>query len=278
MLIVSSVVLAELILKKELFEFVLHHIVALVDSQSVAHPLAQVLVDVLGLVTLVNQKDRGVVRVVSNAPPNNLVDFADGGDFVPVVAHDSGRWQLETLLGKRASLNLIIPFEAVIQVCLLKVDPRIVDQQVRNSYDQTSSGHGILKVKAFRELSSTDAHKDALAVVVDVLLVCFVVSHGHVCVLILNEDLRLAEIKLRLLKLLIAVGDVRVGREEHQDATVDVLVKPVHQFAQVLVALIQVFIVKVELELVPLVVSGHDRREHLRFTYKVLSYKLHAKL
>ena len=169
----------------------------------------------VGLVALIDQEDRRVIVIVPYAAPNNLVDLSYGRDLVPVVAHDPKRWQLETLLGKRASLNLIIPFEAVIQVCLLKVDPRIVDQQVRNSNDQTSSGHGILKVKAFRELASTDAHKDALAVVIDVLLVCFVVSHGHVCVLILNEDLRLAEIKLRLLKLLIAVGDVRVGREEH---------------------------------------------------------------
>ena len=232
----------------------------------------------VGLVALIDQEYRRVIVIVPYATSNNLVDLSYGRDLVPVVAHDPERWQLETLLGKCASLNLIIPLEAVIQVCLLEVDPRIIDQQVRNANDQASSGHRILKVKAFRELASTDAHEDALAVVVDVLLVCFVVSHGHVGVLILNKNLSLTEIKLRLLKLLIAVGDVRVGREEHQDATVDVLVQPVNQFAQVLVALIQVFIVKVELELVPLVVSGHNRSEHLRFTYEVLSDELHAKL
>ena len=52
------------------------------------------LVDVLGLVPLIYQEDRGVIVVVADATPDDLVNFPDRGDLVPVVAHDPQRRQL----------------------------------------------------------------------------------------------------------------------------------------------------------------------------------------
>jgi len=49
-----------------------------------------------------------------------------------------------------------------------------------------------------------------------------------------------------------------------------------HQLAEVLVALIEIFIIEVEFELVALVVGADDGGEDLRLTDEVLTHQLHS--
>jgi hypothetical protein len=110
------------------------------------------------------------------------------------------------------------------------------------------------------------------------LFIRLIVFIGRSCVFVFNEDLGQSEIKLGFLKLLVAVRDVSVRREKHEDAAFDVDVQSVDQLAQVLVALVEVFVIKVELEFVALVVSRYDSSKYLGFPDEMLPNELHSEL
>ena len=93
-LLLLAIELPQLVFKEELLKFILHHIIVLIDSQAISDPLGKVLVDMFGLISLINQKYRCVIVVMPDAPSNNLVNFSDSRNFVPVIAHDPQCWQL----------------------------------------------------------------------------------------------------------------------------------------------------------------------------------------
>lgn len=45
------------------------------------------LVDMFRLVALINEKYRAIIVHVADTTANNLIYFADGCDFIPVVTH-----------------------------------------------------------------------------------------------------------------------------------------------------------------------------------------------
>jgi hypothetical protein len=69
-----------------------------------------------------------------------------------------------------------------------------------------------------------------------------------------------------------------VGRKKHQYAAFYVLVESMNKFAKIFVALVKILIVKIELELVTLIVSTHYRCKYLTLTDKMLTHKLHSEL
>lgn len=84
------------------------------------------LVNVVSLVALIDQKDTCVVVLVPNASANNLVDFPESRYFVPVVAYD---FQGRDLL---ACLTRMFQ-KTIVQILLFEIHARIINQQVWNA-------------------------------------------------------------------------------------------------------------------------------------------------
>ena len=81
-----------------------------------------------------------------------------------------------------------------------------------------------------------------------------------------------------LKKLLVTVLYVRVASEKHEYSALDSLVESVHESAEVLVTLVEVFVVEVKLELVAFEVVAHNSSKNLGIPYEMFIHQLHSKL
>ena len=75
-----------------------------------------------------------------------------------------------------------------------------------------------------------------------------------------------------------AISNVGVGSEEHQNSTFDRLVQTEDKFAKVFVALVKVLVVEIKLKLVALIVAADNRRKYLAFSNEVFTDQLHLKI
>ena len=85
--------------------------------------------------------------------------------------------------------------------------------------------------------------------ILDVLDVFLIILHALCVILILLEDLGLVEIEATLAELTVALLDVSVRGEEHQDTALDTLVQFEEEAAKVTERLLHVLVFEVKLEL-----------------------------
>ena len=100
--------------------------------------------------------------------------------------------------------------------------------------------------------------------ILDVLDVFLIILHALCVILILLEDLGLVEIEATLAELTVALLDVSVRGEEHQDTALDTLVQFEEEAAKVTERLLHVLVFEVKLELAAHEVWIDDGGENLR--------------
>lgn len=113
---------------------------------------------------------------------------------------------------------------------------------------------------------------------VDMDLVAFVVFWSDQRIFVFYENFSASEVDSRLKELLVAISDMRVGSKKHQDSSFDCLVQSEHKFTKVFVALVKIFVVEIELELVALIVIAYNRCEYLTLSNKVFTNQLNPEI
>ena len=87
-MVTLDLILSQLVLSEESPQIILKGVKFIVVSQSTFDPFAQLVVDDLLLIPLIDQEDARIITLVSDASTNDLVNFPDCSHFVPVVTCD----------------------------------------------------------------------------------------------------------------------------------------------------------------------------------------------
>ena len=85
LLVALYLVLSQLILSEERPQVIFKFIKLLIVSKPAFNPLAQLVIDYLFFVPLVNEENARIVALVSDTSPDDLIDFSNGSHLVPIV-------------------------------------------------------------------------------------------------------------------------------------------------------------------------------------------------
>ena len=85
LLVTLYLILSQLILREECPQIIFKCIELLIVPKPTLDPLAQLVIDHLFFVPLINEENARIVTLMSNAATNDLIDFSNGSHLVPVV-------------------------------------------------------------------------------------------------------------------------------------------------------------------------------------------------